>query len=126
MRSRCRGPASQISPRQARVIAEAGVYDFSMHHDQILVPIVLQRWNVESLEGLTAEAAIARDSLVAYIAASGRPPRAPSGGTSAPPRRSRRCPDVQMPVIGRRSVAVQAFERHGRPSALSHNFSVDA
>ncbi len=58
--------------RQARIIAEAGVYDFSVHYHQILVPIVLQRWNVEQLEGLTSEAAVARDSLVAYIARIGK------------------------------------------------------
>ena len=58
--------------RQARIIAEAGVYDFSVHYHQILVPIVLQRWDVENLDGLTSEAATARDALVAYIARIGK------------------------------------------------------
>jgi acyl-[acyl-carrier-protein] desaturase len=58
--------------RQARIIAEAGVYDFGVHYHQILVPIVLQRWDVENLDGLTSEAATARDALVAYIARIGK------------------------------------------------------
>ena len=53
--------------RQARVIAEAGVYDFSVHYNQILVPIVLQRWDVEHLEGLTPEAEEARARVLAHI-----------------------------------------------------------
>jgi acyl-[acyl-carrier-protein] desaturase len=58
--------------RQARIIAEAGVYDFSVHYHQILVPIILQRWDVENLDGLTSEAATARDALVTYIARIGK------------------------------------------------------
>ena len=58
--------------RQARIIADAGIYDFSAHYHQILVPIVLQRWDVENLDGLSSEAAIARDALVAYIARIGK------------------------------------------------------
>ena len=58
--------------RQARIIADAGVYDFSVHYHQILVPIILQRWDVENLDGLTAEAATARDAMVAYIARIGK------------------------------------------------------
>ncbi len=51
----------------ARLIADAGVYDFSAHYNQILVPIVLQRWDVEHLEGLTAEAEAAREQLLGNI-----------------------------------------------------------
>lgn len=53
--------------RHARMIADAGIYDFSVHYHQILVPIILQRWALTDLEGLTAEAEVARDSLVSYI-----------------------------------------------------------
>lgn len=53
--------------RHARTIAEAGVYDFSIHYHQILVPIILQRFAVTELVGLSAEAEVARDRLVAYI-----------------------------------------------------------
>jgi acyl-[acyl-carrier-protein] desaturase len=52
---------------RARTMAKAGVYDFAIHHDQILVPVIMQRWALERLTGLTAEAERARDSLVAYI-----------------------------------------------------------
>ena len=52
---------------RARTMAKAGVYDFAIHHDQILVPVILQRWGLAGLTGLTAEAERARDDLVAYI-----------------------------------------------------------
>jgi len=52
----------------AAAIADAGIYDFSLHHDQVLVPVVLRHWNVESIEGLDAEADRARTRLVEYIA----------------------------------------------------------
>jgi acyl-[acyl-carrier-protein] desaturase len=54
--------------QHARAIARAGIYDFSVHHEQILVPVVLRHWNVEGLTGLTAEAEHARDALVQRIA----------------------------------------------------------
>ena len=34
--------------RHARTMAKAGVYSLAIHHDQILVPIVLQRWGLEA------------------------------------------------------------------------------
>ena len=40
----------------AAAIAKAGIYDFAIHHDQILVPVVLRHWGIESLTGLDAEA----------------------------------------------------------------------
>jgi acyl-[acyl-carrier-protein] desaturase len=52
---------------RARTMAKAGVYDFAIHHDQILVPIVLNRWGVADIRGLSAEAERARDSLLTYI-----------------------------------------------------------
>ena len=51
----------------ARAIARAGIYDFLVHHDQILVPVVLRAWGVESLEGLSAEAEQARAALVTRV-----------------------------------------------------------
>jgi acyl-[acyl-carrier-protein] desaturase len=53
--------------RLARVIAAAGVYDFSVHYRQIIVPIVLERWGLADLTGLSAEAEEARDRLMAFI-----------------------------------------------------------
>lgn len=56
----------------ARLIADAGVYDFSAHYNQILVPIVLQRWDVEHVEGLSGEAEEARERLITYVARIGK------------------------------------------------------
>ena len=51
----------------ARAIAKAGIYDFQIHHAQILVPVVLRHWGVEDLTGLTDEAERARDALLKRI-----------------------------------------------------------
>lgn len=53
--------------RHALAIAKAGVYDFSSHHDQILVPVVLRHWKLESLEGLSPEADQARERALKHI-----------------------------------------------------------
>ena len=34
----------------AAAIARAGIYDLAIHHDQILVPVVLRHWGVEQLD----------------------------------------------------------------------------
>jgi acyl-[acyl-carrier-protein] desaturase len=57
---------------QAKLIAKVGIYDMQIHHEQILVPVVLRDWAVESLEGLTPEAEQARDALVSRIDRIGR------------------------------------------------------
>jgi acyl-[acyl-carrier-protein] desaturase len=56
----------------AKAIAKAGIYDFAVHHDQILVPVVLRHWGIEALEGLTPEAEKARDALVKRIGRIGK------------------------------------------------------
>ncbi|MBA3283072.1 MAG: acyl-ACP desaturase [Acidimicrobiia bacterium] len=48
----------------ALAIAKAGIYDFTVHHDSVLVPVILRHWNVEALEGLTPEAEVARAKLL--------------------------------------------------------------
>jgi acyl-[acyl-carrier-protein] desaturase len=63
----------------AKAIAKAGIYDFGIHHDQILQPVVLRHWGVESLEGLDAEAEQARAALVKRIERIGRAGRRLSG-----------------------------------------------
>jgi acyl-[acyl-carrier-protein] desaturase len=63
----------------AKAIARARIYDFAIHHDQILVPVVLRHWGVESLEGLTPEAEKARAALVKRIERIGRAGRRLSG-----------------------------------------------
>jgi acyl-[acyl-carrier-protein] desaturase len=56
----------------AKRIAQAGIYDLSVHHDQILVPVVLRAWDVEHVTGLSAEGEQARDRLMARMAKSER------------------------------------------------------
>jgi acyl-[acyl-carrier-protein] desaturase len=56
----------------AKAIARAGIYDFAAHHDQILVPVVLRHWGVETVEGLSPEAEEARAKLVKRIERIGR------------------------------------------------------
>jgi acyl-[acyl-carrier-protein] desaturase len=51
----------------ARAIAKAGIYDFQIHHAQILVPVVLRHWDVGNLSGLNDEAERARDALLKRI-----------------------------------------------------------
>jgi acyl-[acyl-carrier protein] desaturase len=51
----------------ARAIARAGIYDFQIHHDQILSPVVVRHWGVENLTGLTDAAERARDALLTRI-----------------------------------------------------------
>jgi acyl-[acyl-carrier-protein] desaturase len=53
--------------KHAEAIARGGLYNLLQHHDQILEPVVLKWWKIESLQGLTTEAEIARDALVRQI-----------------------------------------------------------
>jgi acyl-[acyl-carrier-protein] desaturase len=53
--------------RHAKAIARAGIYDLQVHHQQILVPVVLRHWNLEELDGLTPEAELARDATLRHI-----------------------------------------------------------
>lgn len=58
--------------RHAALIAKAGIYDLAVHHEQILVPVVLRQWKVDQIEGLGAEAEQARERLMKRIAQSER------------------------------------------------------
>lgn len=51
----------------AKEIAKAGIYDFKIHHEQILVPVVLRHWKVADVTGLSAAAETARESLVKRV-----------------------------------------------------------
>lgn len=53
--------------QHAQAIARAGIYDLDIHHDQILIPVVVRQWRLESLEGLTPEAEEARGRLFKHI-----------------------------------------------------------
>jgi acyl-[acyl-carrier-protein] desaturase len=54
----------------AGLIARAGIYDLAVHHEQILVPVVLRQWDVEHVEGLDAEGEQARERLMKRLAKS--------------------------------------------------------
>jgi acyl-[acyl-carrier-protein] desaturase len=56
----------------AKAIARAGIYDFAVHHDKILKPIVIDHWAIADLEGLDDEAKRAREVLIDYIDRVGR------------------------------------------------------
>jgi acyl-[acyl-carrier-protein] desaturase len=53
--------------QHARAIARAGIYDFSVHYEQILVPVVLRHWDIAGLGGLDAEGEAARTALLDRI-----------------------------------------------------------
>lgn len=56
----------------ARAIAAAGIYDFQIHHDQILEAVVLRHWAIESIEGLDVDGEAARASVVKHIGRVGK------------------------------------------------------
>ncbi|MFV0307566.1 MAG: acyl-ACP desaturase [Desertimonas sp.] len=58
--------------QHASAIAKAGIYDLAIHHEQILAPIVVRHWGLESMEGLDADAEQSRQRLVAWLAKSAR------------------------------------------------------
>ena len=56
----------------SRTIAEAGIYDLAIHHNQILEPVVLRDWNLPALTDLSSIAEAARDRLMKMIDRIGR------------------------------------------------------
>ena len=56
----------------AKAIAKHQIYDLAIHHDKILVPVVLNHWKVEELTGLSDEAEVARDKLLKRIGRIGK------------------------------------------------------
>lgn len=62
-------PGTGIANFAARAasIAKAGIYDLGLHHDQILVPVVLRHWKIDELEGLSGEAEEARTRVLHHM-----------------------------------------------------------
>ncbi|HVM40832.1 MAG TPA: acyl-ACP desaturase [Acidimicrobiia bacterium] len=60
--------------RHALAIAGAEIYDFGVHHEQILEPM-LEHWQVSALEGLTAEAEDARTRVFKHTERVGKAAR---------------------------------------------------
>lgn len=54
----------------AALIAQAGIYDLQIHHEQILAPVVLRQWNAEHIAGLSGEGAAAQERLMKRLAKS--------------------------------------------------------
>ena len=58
--------------QHAKAIADAGIYDLAIHHDQILQPVIMRDWALESIEGLSPEAEESRARTVKYISRVGK------------------------------------------------------
>jgi acyl-[acyl-carrier-protein] desaturase len=56
----------------AKQIANAGIYDFKIHHEQILEPVVLRHWKVKDVSGLSPDGEKAREAVIARIDKIGR------------------------------------------------------
>jgi acyl-[acyl-carrier-protein] desaturase len=52
--------------RMAAQIAQAGIYDLRIHHDDVVMPL-LRHWQVFELEGLGAQGEQAREDLAAAL-----------------------------------------------------------
>ncbi|CUU60183.1 acyl-[acyl-carrier-protein] desaturase [Parafrankia irregularis] len=52
--------------RKARYIAQSGIYDLRIHHDDVVAPI-LRHWKLFSLEGLSGEAAKAQADIGVFM-----------------------------------------------------------
>ncbi|MEI7617270.1 MAG: acyl-ACP desaturase [Actinomycetota bacterium] len=53
--------------RHSAAIARAGIYDATIFHEQVLVPVILNHWKVEQLANLSAAAERAREALLKRI-----------------------------------------------------------
>lgn len=51
----------------AKRIANTGIYDYQLHHDDIIEPVVLKHWKIDQLEGLDPDADAARERLMKFI-----------------------------------------------------------
>ncbi len=51
----------------SKAIAQAGIYDFAIHHEKIIVPLVFRHWAIDKVEGRSATAEKARENLMRHI-----------------------------------------------------------
>ena len=51
----------------AKAIAAHGIYDLSIHYEQILAPVLLRHWAIDQLSGLDASGEQARDRVLEYL-----------------------------------------------------------
>ena len=62
--------------RHSAAIAAAGIYDATLLHEQVLLPVILNHWKVEQLEKLSAAAEQARIALLKRLDRLGKLARA--------------------------------------------------
>ncbi|MGH9105563.1 MAG: acyl-ACP desaturase [Acidimicrobiales bacterium] len=107
----------------AAAIAAAGIYDYRVHYEQVLVPMLMTHWRLESVEGLDADAERARQDLLAWMARVCRVARRIAAQSSPPspglaPSAGRRAKEgLGIGALGRAGL-LQADESH-KDSALS-------
>jgi acyl-[acyl-carrier-protein] desaturase len=53
---------------KAKAMAQAGIYNLRIHHDQVLRPILDKHWKLADLRGLSDHAKRLRDEIYAYVA----------------------------------------------------------
>ncbi|HEY4331526.1 MAG TPA: acyl-ACP desaturase [Ilumatobacteraceae bacterium] len=53
--------------RHSAAISQAGIYDATILHEQVIVPVVLNHWKIQQLERLSSAADRARDALMKRI-----------------------------------------------------------
>lgn len=53
--------------KHATAIAREGIYDFAVHYDTVIAPVVLKHFDVEHMEGLSPEAEVARNELMTFV-----------------------------------------------------------
>ena len=61
------GTGIQGFKKHATAIAREGIYDFAVHFDSVIQPVVLRHFDVEHMEGLSDEGDKAREELMAFI-----------------------------------------------------------
>jgi len=52
---------------KAITMAKAGIYDLRIHHDQVLLPVLMKHWDLENLTGLDDVAERARDEVLTFL-----------------------------------------------------------
>ncbi|HRE00319.1 MAG TPA: acyl-ACP desaturase, partial [Ilumatobacteraceae bacterium] len=53
--------------RHSAVIADAGIYNVAILHEQVMVPVIHNHWRIPQLRGLSDAAERARDKLMKRI-----------------------------------------------------------
>lgn len=53
--------------KHARLVAAAGIYDYTIFLEKVLKPVILSHWRLPEREGLNDEAEAARDRLLRYL-----------------------------------------------------------